>query len=100
MLPAGSISTTRLLNWSVIRIFPGWLKPLVVTVAVLTANTDGKAASERNTTASARILFCEDKDMSSCPPYFSKVRSGWYYHNSLFIHEHAQFIASRLQTYS
>jgi hypothetical protein len=27
MFPARSISITRLLNWSVIRIFPAWLNP-------------------------------------------------------------------------
>src|SRR6266849_9346527 len=54
IFPARSISITRLLNWSVIRIFPGWLNPPLVVLVVLVAKTDGKAASARNTIAVAR----------------------------------------------
>src|SRR5207244_10323450 len=63
MMPEGEISMTRLLNWSVIRIFPGWLKPALVVLGVLAANTDGNAASARNTTASPRRLFFQSKDV-------------------------------------
>jgi hypothetical protein len=54
---------TRLLNWSVIKIFPGWLKPAFVFWGGLEASTDGKAASARNTTASARRLFFQEENM-------------------------------------
>src|SRR5712664_60061 len=63
MLPARSISMTRLLNWSVIRIFPGWLNPPLVVLVVLVAKTDGKAASARNTIAVARKYFFKAKGM-------------------------------------
>src|SRR5205807_9018436 len=50
MLPEGEISITRLLNWSVIRIFPGWLNPEFVvdttparTGAILYTATDAVA---------------------------------------------------------
>src|SRR3989454_6176926 len=97
MLPDGEISMTRLLNWSVIRIFPASLKPPLMIFGVLVANTDGKAASARNTTVSARRVFFKVKDMFSCPPKSSKVLSQWYYHNRLFIRQNAPFVSSRLQ---
>src|SRR5207244_537257 len=100
MLPEGEISMTRLLNWSVIRIFPGWLKVPLVIIGALVANTDGNAASARNTTAIARKVFFHCKRMFSCPPFYSKVLSESYYHNSLLTRRNALVISSRLQTYS